>query len=302
MVAWDWETGKIAWKFEYGALPFESPYTNGRENGWESVYPWHSSSYVADGKLYIFNGEHTATNPATRGWQFWCLNVTTGEPIWHVTMGQGGLGDASRVPQFSIADGYITINDGYTGYLYVIGKGKTATAITAPDVSVAHGTTLMLKGSVLDQSPAQPATPCVSKDSMSLQMDYLHMQMPLGGLWNNETVIGVPVSLDTVDPNGNYVHIADVTTDGYSGTFGYAWTPEIEGDYTVTATFMGDDSYFSSFATTYVNVGPAPEPYPEPVEPEPYPDNSMLLYGILAAVIVAIVLAAVAVFLGLRKR
>ena len=133
-------------------------------------------------------------------------------------------------------------------------------------------------------------------------MEYLHKQLPITGIWGNETLTGVPVSLDTLDPNGNYVHIGDVTTDGYTGTFGFTWEPEVPGQYTVTATFMGDDSYGSSFATTYVGVGPAPEPYPEPVEPEPPVDNSMLLYGILAAVIVAIVLAAVAVFLGLRKR
>ena len=186
--------------------------------------------------------------------------------------------------------------------MYVFGKGKTATAITAPDVSVAHGTTLMLKGSVLDQSPAQPGTPCVAVESMETQMEYLHMQEPIGGLWSNETIMGVPVSLDTVDPNGNYVHIATVTTDGYSGTFGYAWTPEIEGDYTVTATFAGDDSYGSSFATTYVNVGPAPEPYPEPVEPEPQTDYMPMLYGIMVAVIAAIVIGLVAVLLVLRKR
>ena len=59
---------------------------------------------------------------------------------------------------------------------------------------------------------------------------------------------------NAVDPNGNYIHIADVTSDGYSGTFGYTWEPETAGQYTVTATFLGDDSYGSSFATTYVRL------------------------------------------------
>ena len=49
-----------------------------------------------------------------------------------------------------------------------------------------------------------------------------------------------------------------VTSDGYSGTFACNWKPDIAGQYTITATFMGDDSYGSSFATTYVNVVEAP--------------------------------------------
>ena len=85
-------------------------------------------------------------------------------------------------------------------------------------------------------------------------MEYLHLQQPIGGIWGNETITGVPVSLDALDPNNNYVHIGDATTEGYSGTFGFAWEPEVPGQYKVTATFMGDDSYGSSFATTYVNV------------------------------------------------
>jgi hypothetical protein len=80
------------------------------------------------------------------------------------------------------------------------------------------------------------------------------MQQPIGGLWNNETIYGVPVSIDAVDPNGNFVHIATVTSDGTSGTFAYTWTPTTPGDYKISATFAGDDSYGSSFAASYATV------------------------------------------------
>ena len=80
-------------------------------------------------------------------------------------------------------------------------------------------------------------------------MAYLHKGMTIAGIWGNETITGVPVSIDAVDSNGNNIHIADVTTDGYSGAFGYTWKPEITGQYTITATFMGDESYGSSFDT-----------------------------------------------------
>ncbi len=66
-------------------------------------------------------------------------------------------------------------------------------------------------------------------------------------------VKGVPVSIDATDPNGNLAHIGDAVTD-MSGTFGFTWTPEIAGEYKVTATFAGDDSYGSSWAQTYATV------------------------------------------------
>ncbi len=44
---------------------------------------------------------------------------------------------------------------------------------------------------------------------------------------------GVEVTLDTVDPNGNFVHIGTVTSD-ISGKFSYMWTPEVPGKYTVS--------------------------------------------------------------------
>ncbi len=89
------------------------------------------------------------------------------------------------------------------------------------------------------------------------------MQQPLTGLWGNETITGVPVSLDAVDPNGNFVHIATVTSDGTTGAYGYTWTPTVAGDYKVMATFTGDDSYGSSWATSYASVlAPAATPAP----------------------------------------
>jgi hypothetical protein len=123
----------------------------------------------------------------------------------------------------------------------------------------------------------------------------LHLQQPIAGIWNNETIKGVPVSLDAVDPNGNPEHIDIVTSEGYSGTFASTWEPKIAGQYTVTATFMGDDSYGSSFATTYVSVSEAPPATATP-EPKEAPDYSALLYGILVAVIIAIVIGLVLLF------
>ena len=38
-----------------------------------------------------------------------------------------------------MADGYLAIDDHYSGTMFVIGKGKSATAVTAPDVVMPKG-------------------------------------------------------------------------------------------------------------------------------------------------------------------
>jgi outer membrane protein assembly factor BamB len=289
--AFDWDTGKIVWKYEGTAFsPYETPYTG--ENG-TTVYSWNTGGWVADGKLYAVNTEHTPSQPITRGWGLHCINVTTGELIWK-TKTAGSIG--------AVADGYLTLS-GQDGNLYVYGKGISETTVTAPDIAAPLGSSVVLKGSVLDMSPAQPSTPCVSKDSMTTQMEYLHKQMPIAGLWNNETITGVLVSLDTVDPNGNSIHIADVTTDGYSGTFGYTWQPDISGQYTVTATFMGDDAYSSSFATTYVSISETNQstsPTPSQISFDTV--NNTIITGLVALGIAIILSIAIVGVLLLRKR
>jgi len=111
-------------------------------------------------------------------------------------------------------------------------------------------------------------------------------------------VKGVPVSIDAIDPNGNSVHIADVTTD-MSGSFKTLWSPEIAGEYVVTATFIGDDSYGSSWAETAVGVveAPAASPTASPIAITGAPVEIYFAIS-TAAIIIAI---AVAVLL-LRKR
>ena len=78
------------------------------------------------------------------------------------------------------------------------------------------------------------------------------------GLWHNETITGVPVTLTAIGSDGTVIDIGTTTTNGYYGTFGKAWTPPKKDTYTIIATFAGDDSYGSSGAATAVTVGPAP--------------------------------------------
>ncbi|MEM2099535.1 MAG: PQQ-binding-like beta-propeller repeat protein [Candidatus Bathyarchaeia archaeon] len=279
--AFDENTGKIVWHWTDPAPPFETPY---HYNGTECYSI--NRGIVADGKLYVVNSEHTPSQPATRGWGLSCLNATTGEFLWKISGANLNPGPA--------ADGYLTAASTYDGYMYVIGKGKSKTTVEAPMTAVTVGQKVVIKGSVLDMSPAQPGTPCVAKESMAAWMDYLHMQQPIPA-----EVKGVSVSLDAVDPNCNFVHLGDVVTDGMSGTFGFTWTPEIAGDYKITATFMGDDSYGSSFATTYMTVVEAPQQTPTPEPPQAPPDYTWTIVGMGLAVIVAVAIVGVLLF---RKR
>jgi hypothetical protein len=132
---------------------------------------------------------------------------------------------------------------------------------------------MVIKGAVLDMSPAQPGTRCVSVDSMDTQMEYLHMQMPISGLWGDEMITGVPVMVSAIGDDGSYVDIGTVTTDGYSGAFALSWTPTAQGKYKIVASFEGDASYGSSSATAYAVVGPAASAS-TPIQPEqPTPEQ-----------------------------
>lgn len=280
--AFNWNDGKIAWHFKAPTpYAFETPY--------EDNYSFNAGGIIADGKLYTYNTEHTPSQPITRGWRLICINATSGEGIWNIT------GAASPG---AVADGYLTASNSYDGYMYIYGKGQSKTTVEAPLTAITQGQSIVLQGSVLDMSPAQSGTPCVSKVSMTTQMEYLHMQKPIAGIAGNATVLGVPVSIDAVDPNGNTIHIATVASD-MSGTFAYTWTPDVPGQYKVTATFAGDESYGSSWAETHVGVVQAPTVTSTPTAtPITMPPFELYTVGSAIAVIIAI---AIAVLL-LRRR
>ena len=164
------------------------------------------------------------------------------------------------------------------------------------------------------------------------------MQMPIDGVWHNQTITGVPVTLTAISSTGEYIDIGTVTTSGYYGTFGVTWTPTQEGTYEIVASFAGDESYGSSGASTTVAVGPSasaggtiqPEPQepssggttpteptpeqptpeqptpeePTPEEPEPtVPEHPLISaeLAIIIAIVAACIVGAVA-YIALRRR
>ncbi len=285
VVAFNGNTGQRVWKFQAPAPAFETPYT--MPNG-TSEYSFFGSSLVADGKLYTYNTEHTPSQPVTRGWSLYCINATSGQGIWNIT---------GPMAPGAISDGYLAAGNSYDGYMYVFGKGQSTTTVSAPQTEIVSGHNAIISGTVLDQSPAQPSTPCVSAQSMGPYMEYLHMQNQIPS-----TVTGVPVSIDAVDPNGNFEHLVTVTSDGASGTFSYIWTPTLAGNYKIMATFAGDDSYGSSFATAYSNVVNAPTTVaPTTTTVTGFATSNELTMNIAIAAIAIIIAIAIATVLILRK-
>jgi hypothetical protein len=204
-----------------------------------------------------------------------------------------------------IGDSIIATMDTYDQRVYAIGKGPSAVTVEAPMTAITMGSSIVIRGSVTDVSPGTSSdaltlrfpngVPAVSDDSMSDWMLYVYKQFP-----RPTNVTGVDVTLNVVDSNGNFREIGNTTADS-SGFFSYQWTPDIEGKYTVTASFAGSNAYYGSFAETAFAVDPAaPTASPYPVTT--LPPMEMYIAAAAAAIIVAIAIVGVIIVMMLRKR
>jgi len=128
-------------------------------------------------------------------------------------------------------------------------------------------------------------------------MKYVYAQFP-----RPSNATGVDVSLDAVDPNGNFVHLGTATSDT-SGLFSCAWTaPDVPGKYTIIATFAGSGAYYASYAETAVVLKEAPVTTPAP-SPVAVPDTTLTIIGTGVSTGIVIIVAVVVVGLMLlRKR
>ena len=273
--AYDGENGTLLWTSYLG----NSGYL---ENAY-GTYPVQEGFVIADGKIFVTSGERAVPSPPWRGSKLWVIDAETGQHLWNIT---------GRFRYNSISDGILVSLNIMDGQAYAIGKGPTSTSVTAPDIGIPWGQSIVIKGTVTDQSPAQKGTAAISDASMTAWMEYLHMQKPFP-----TDATGVPIKIDVIDANGNYRTIGTTTSDT-SGNFGFAWTPDIQGSYMVKTTFEGSNSYGSSYSMTYFNVQDAPAATPSPTAPST-PMTDTYLLGATISIILAI---AVAVLLILKKR
>jgi hypothetical protein len=113
---------------------------------------------------------------------------------------------------------------------------------------------------------------------------------------------GVPVTLSVLDSNGNYRTIGTTTTNA-QGNFGFKWTPDIPGNFTVYATFAGTGAYYGSTASTYIYASsPTATAAPTATPLSGVATQTTLEYIGVAIIIVIIVIGAVLAMLVTRKR
>jgi hypothetical protein len=286
--ALDLQTGKIDWTYTPVSAGYNTPY---------GIYPlWTQSPFgICDGMLFYAQGK-MYDPPLSPGCQQLAINATDGTVVWSI------LSYNVKYPP-AFADGYMVDWNSYDKQIYTFGLGPTATTVDAPMTAITAGSSVVIRGTVTDQSPGAKDTtrtadfphgvPAVSDASMSAWMEYVYMQQPYP-----TNCTGVEVTLDALDPNGNFVHLGTATSDT-SGAYSYAWTtPEVPGKYVIIATFAGSESYYASYAETAAGVSEAPAVTPPPTYPIPI-DYTMPLVG--ATVVLLIAIAIVGILL-LRKR
>jgi hypothetical protein len=262
LFAYDIRTGKLLWNYTSTNVGVESPYGN---------YPM--SIAAIDGYnnvLYTITSEHHNIQPMYRGPNLRCINASNGQEVWKILDFGSGV---------SIADGILVKGDNLDNMIYAYGKGPSATTVTCSQDVSTQGSMAMLKGTVTDQTDTGrlntndaldftlKGTPAISDASMGDWMAYMFKQQG-----KPTSATGVPVSLDTIDPNHNYIHIGTVTSD-VNGNFGLAYKPQVPGTYQIIATFAGSNSYGPSTASTYIYVAPQTQTSPAvaPTAPAPTP-------------------------------
>lgn len=294
IICYNATTGDILWT--YDAV---DPYTEFQfGNNW-----WLQQLFVTDRKVYLGHVEHSPNQPLPRGAPFICLDVETGAEVWKMT---GGFRQTCWGGKAMIGDSVIALQDTYDQRIYAIGKGPSATTVTAPDMGVPFGSSVTIKGSVLDVSPGTQSdaltlrfpngVPAVSDASMSEWMKYVYMQFP-----RPTSASGVEVTISVLDENGNFREIGKATGSS-DGFYSLVWTPDIPGKYSVYASFEGSAAYYPSHAETAFAVDEAPPPVDTNADTSntfTLPPLELYFAGATVAIILAI---AVVAMLILKKR
>ena len=136
-----------------------------------STWPFGSLGAVAaDGKVFIASSEHSPT-VFFRGERIYAIDAFTGEEVWSILFSGRGMPS-------SVAMGVLVAENEGQGFTYAFGKGETETTVSASQKVISQGSSMLIEGTVMDMSPAQPNTPAIADESMSEWMEYLHMQQP----------------------------------------------------------------------------------------------------------------------------
>jgi hypothetical protein len=289
----DLATGKLLWNYTRGSAGYNTPY---------GVYPmWvFGVQAIADGMLFLSEGR-CYDPPLFPGGEKLAINCTTGQLVWEIS------GAFQRSPT-AIADTELLGWNGYDGQIYAFGMGPTKTTVNAPASGVTTGAPITISGTVTDISAGSQQNavasdfpnglPCVSDASMTPFMQAVYEQQPMP-----TNLAGVPVTISVTDSNNNCYVIGTATTNPSTGFYSLSWTPSIPGNFTVTATFAGTQSYYGSSANAafVASLAPSATPTPAPTVAN-YATTTDFMYGIVAVIIVIIIIGAILAAIMLRKR
>ena len=285
--AYNMSNGNMLWFWSTGSTGFVQPYGQS---------PFYGAPVVADGKVYAASNEHSPNADLYPNERLYAINASTGTTIWSIE----GL-----MPAPIVAYNTLVTYNCYDGKLYAFSKGQTAMTITAPTVPSIAGSSVLIQGTITDQSPGQTAfnmpaagTPAISDDSMTAWMQYQYMQQP-----KPTNASGVTMTLTALDPNGNTIQIGTTTSDSL-GNFAYSWqAPPVPGLYRVIANFAGTESYYSSNAGTSFTIAESP-PTPTPAQANTIDQSTTQMYivGGVVAIIIAIAIVGAVVVMMVRKR
>ncbi|HTY74057.1 MAG TPA: PQQ-binding-like beta-propeller repeat protein [Candidatus Nanoarchaeia archaeon] len=290
--AFDTATGKNNWNFDAGTAGSLNPY---------GVNALYQGLLIADGKIYAQTGDHgNGAQPLYQGEYLYCLDKNSGQNLW--TMPGWFL-------QPAISDGVMLTQNEYDNQIYAFGQGPTAMTVQAPLSATGTGQSMVIQGTVTDQSPGAKGTPAISDQYMSQWMAYQYEQQPLPSTFPCDNA-GVQVTVTATSSTGSTTTIGTVNSDS-SGNFAIAWTPSATGMYIITASFSGSNSYYGSAAETHVVVGAvssgatpsvsATPASPSPVTP-PGTTPATTLYLVAAAIVVIIIVVIAAIALQRRRK
>lgn len=286
LYAYDLTTGNTAWTYAAKDPTY-------LESKWGGNYILEHQ-IIADGKIYVFSGEHSPDNPPERGAPLLCLDATTGTKLWEIPF---YLSHWARNP--ALADGILVYLNVYDNQIFAFGRGLSSTSVIA---SAGVGNIITIQGEVTDQSSGQTAqgvpaagTPAIADQFMDSWMEYLYMQEP-----KPTNAIGVPVKIHIIDQNGNTAYTTTVTSD-ITGHFAASWVPSSTGMFTIKAVFEGSGAYFPSDAVTSMAVSSGAAV----ITPSPAPSSGAIgattTYIIGAAIVIIAAIIGAAFYLRKRK-
>ena len=223
LYCYDDKTGQLLWTYGNG----------GTGNSTNSDFNWPYGNIptfinaVGNGVIYTVTSEHTWTTPIYKGGLARAINATDGSEIWTISSVTMEFGSTS----YAIADGFATWFNGYDDSIYVVGRGPSATTVTAGPKFSTIGNSVVIEGTVTDTSAGTKqdqqvadfpnGVPVASDASMGQWMSYVYQQQS-----KPTDFTGVPVQFYVLDSNGNYRQIGSATTDE-SGSYSLTWTPDI---------------------------------------------------------------------------